>query len=170
LKSLPKLVSMSFLALMAALILAACTTQLSETADGAPLARQITASDQCGIGSEGLAYVSDEDDLARLGEWSMQNLSMKPIRALDFDREHILVIGLGQKPTGGYGLTLANSRIVGDTLKITVILRRPPADAMVTQVLTTPCAVMAVTPRHWDKIEVTGNGLETLSLNRKHSR
>jgi hypothetical protein len=143
-----------------------CVVNQKETAEGAPLVRQITASDQCGVVAPGLIYLNEQEDLERLQGLPMQNLSMKQLNELNFDREHVLVVGLGQKPTGGYGLTLANSRIIGDTLKITVILRRPPADAMVTQVLTTPCAVMAVTPRHWDTIEVAGNGLDTLTLSR----
>lgn len=153
-----------------AVVGAGCVVHQEETAEGAPLVRQITASDQCGVVAPGLIYLNEREDLARLQRLPMQNLSIKQLSALNFDREHALVVGLGQKPTGGFGLTLANSRIVGDTLKITVISRRPPADAMVTQVLTTPCAVMAVTPRYWDRIEVTGNGLEKLSLNRQHSR
>ena len=169
-KPLSKLISMNSLGLMAALILAACTTQLSETADGAPLARQITASDQCGVGSQGLTYLRDEDNLARLGDWPMQNLSMKPLRALDFDREHILIVGLGQKPTGGFGLTLANSQILDGTFRLTVILRRPPADAVVSQALTTTCVVMAITPERWRRLEVNGNGLDTLKLDRKFNR
>jgi protease stability complex PrcB-like protein len=152
------------------LLLTACSAQLSRTADGAPLARQITASDQCGVGSAGLTYLSKREELARLQDWPMQNLSMKPLNALDFNREHVLIVGLGQKPTGGYGLTLANSQIESDTLKLTMILRRPAPDAMVTQVLTTPCAVLAITPERWKSIEVKGNGFNTLELDRSFNR
>jgi len=170
LKFLSNLISMIVIGPLAALILAACTTQLSETADGAPLARQITASGQCGVGSQGLTYLSEEDDLARLTDWPMQNLSMKPLSALDFDREHILIVGLGQKPTGGFGLTLANSQIVDGTFRLTVFLRRPPADAVVSQALTTPCVVLAITPDRWKRLQVNGNGLDTLELDRKFNR
>ncbi len=169
-KFLSNLISMIVIGPLAALILAACTTQLSETADGAPLARQITASGQCGVGSQGLTYLSEEDDLARLTDWPMQNLSMKPLSALDFDREHILIVGLGQKPTGGFGLTLANSQIVDGTFRLTVFLRRPPADAVVSQALTTPCVVLAITPDRWKRLQVNGNGLDTLELDRKFNR
>ena len=169
-KPLSKLTSMRFLGSLAALLLAACTTQLSETADGAPLARQITASDQCGVGSQGLTYLREENDLARLGDWPMPNLSMKPLRALDFDREQVLIVGMGQKPTGGFGLTLANSQIVDGTFRLTVFLRRPPADAVVSQALTNPCVVLAITPDRWQRIEVNGNGMDTLKLDRKFNR
>jgi len=148
------------------LALSACSSQMTATQDGAPLARQVTESDQCGVGSEGLTYITNREDFAQIRQWPMQNLSMKPMEALNFDREHLLIVGLGQKPTGGFGLTLAGSQIVDSTFRLTVFLRRPPADAMVIQMLTTPCAVLAVTPRHWKRVEVNGNGLETLRLNR----
>lgn len=149
---------------------AGCAINRIETADGAPLARQITASDQCGIGSQGLTYLSRAADLAQLADWPMQNLSMTPLKALDFSREHILIVGLGQKPTGGFGLTLANSQIVDDRLQLTVFLRRPPADGMVSQALTTPCVVLAITPEHWESLEVNGNGLAPLRLDRSFNR
>ncbi len=156
--------------MLAALVLTACTRTYSSTADGAPLARQITASDQCGVGSEGLTYLASKDDLSTLDRWPMQNITMKPLTELDFSREHILIVGMGQKPTGGFGLTLANSQIVDDTLRLTVFLRRPPADAVVSQALTTPCAVLAITPDHWQMLEVNGNGLAPLRLDPQFNR
>jgi len=157
-------------AIATGIVSAGCVSNYTETAEGAPLSRQITASDQCGVGSAGLTYLSKREELARLQAWPMQNLSMKPLNALDFNREHVLIVGLGQKPTGGYGLTLANSQIESDTLKLTMILRRPAPDAMVTQVLTTPCAVLAITPERWKSIEVKGNGFNTLELDRSFNR
>ncbi|WP_150909950.1 protease complex subunit PrcB family protein [Marinobacter halotolerans] len=154
----------------ASILSAGCVSNYTETAEGAPLARQITASDQCGVVAPGLIYLTEKEDLGRLQDLPMQNLSMKPLNALDFDREHVLIVGLGQKPTGGYGLTLANSQIESDTLKLTMILRRPAPDAMVTQVLTTPCAVLAITPERWKSIEVKGNGFNTLELDRSFNR
>ena len=158
------------LTLASALTLAACTSLMTETPAGAPLARQITASDQCGSGSGGLTYISSAAELKSIRQWPMQNLSMKSLEGLNFNQEHLLVVGLGQKPTGGYGVTLANSQIVNDTLRLTVFLRRPPTDAMVTQALTTPCAVLAIAPGHWREIEVNGNGLERLTLKPQDNR
>lgn len=165
-----KPISMAAVALVTGFLLNACTTKYSSTADGAPLARQITASDQCGVGSQGLSYLESRDDLSRLEDWSMQNLSMKPLNELDFNREHVLIVGMGQKPTGGFGLTLASSQIKDDVFRLTMFLRRPPADAVVSQALTTPCAVLAITPDHWDSLEVRGNGLETLRLDPQFNR
>lgn len=128
------------------------------------LARQVIQSDHCGLTEPGLTLIESQDQLTRFSSLGGQNLAIEHVRALNFEREHVVVVGMGQKPTGGYGLTLANSKIIDDTLMLNVIARRPPADAMVTQALTTPCAVLAISPDHWASLEVNGNGLDTLRL------
>ena len=117
-----------------------------------------------------MVYIETADHLARFASRPGQNLAIGQLQALNLDREHILIVGLGQKATGGFGVTLANVQMDGETLSVAVILRRPPADAMVTQALTTPCAVLAITPDHWDTLEVNGNGLDTLRFYRYDNR
>jgi len=134
------------------------------------LARQVTQSDYCGLAEPGMVYIETADHLARFASRPGQNLAIGQLQALNLDREHILIVGLGQKATGGFGVTLANVQMDGETLSVAVILRRPPADAMVTQALTTPCAVLAITPDHWDTLEVNGNGLDTLRFYRYDNR
>ncbi len=155
------------LLLLTCLMVSACSNQPLTMLDGAPLARQVIESDQCGVGSAGLTYLSSAEDLQTIENWPARNLSMTLLKRIDFEREHLLVVGLGEKPTGGYALTLANSMIENDVLNLTVYLRRPPADAMVTQVVTTPCAILAITPEKWRRIEVHSNGLETQTLDRR---
>lgn len=152
------------LVVFVSIILAACSGQTKVTRDGAPLARQITESDQCGAGSQGLTYIQSREGLAKIQHWPGQALSMKPFQSLDFEREHLLVVGLGQKSTGGYALTLADSRVENKVLTLMVYLRRPPADAIVTQVITTPCAVLAISATGWKRLEVHGNGFEPMVL------
>ena len=134
------------------------------------LVRQVTQSDYCGLAKPGMVYIESADQLAEFAARPNQNLAIEQVRTLDFDREHALVVGLGQKPTGGFGLTLANSKLLDDTLKLAVILRRPAADAMVTQALTSPCAVLAITPDYWQTLEVSGNGLDTIRLQPTRNR
>ena len=112
-------------------LITGCAINRSATADGAPLARQVTESDHCGLTAPGL-----------------------------------VLVGLGQKTTGGYGLTLTSSEIVDDVLELAVKVRRPAADAMVTQALTTPCAVIAISPEEWEQLRVSGEGLGRFSRQR----
>jgi hypothetical protein len=149
---------------MTALILivasvAGCAVNRSATAEGAPLARQVTESDHCGLAAPGLVYVSNAEELSRLSQLPSGKLALKQLRAIDFEREHLLLVSLGQKTTGGYGLTLQSAEIRDDVLELKMVVRRPPKGAMVTQALTTPCAVIAISPEEWEQVRVSGEGL-----------
>jgi hypothetical protein len=50
----------------------------------------------------------------------------------------------GRKPTGGYSLAVESARLEGDAVTVTLALKEPSPDAMVTQALTYPYAVAAV--------------------------
>lgn len=151
-----------------ALLVAGCaaTVSRSETSQGAPLARQVTQSDHCGLTAPGVVYVERYDQLERLSRLPAQNLALDTLATVDFEREHLVLVGLGQKPTGGYGVTLDSSTITDGVLELAVNVRQPSSGTMVTQALTTPCAVIAVTPDAWDRLRVSGNGMETMTRKR----
>ncbi len=144
-------------------MVAGCAVNRSATASGAPLARQVTESDHCGLTAPGLVYISNASDLDKLARLPSGNLAMKKLRALDLEQEHLVLVGLGQKYTGGYGLTLKSAEIVDGVLELTLNARKPASDAMVTQALTTPCAIIAITPDHWERLKATGEGLDTIT-------
>ena len=50
----------------------------------------------------------------------------------------------GEKPTGGYSLTVESARLEGDRVTVRLVLKEPPRDAIVTQALTYPYAVVVV--------------------------
>ncbi|MDF0748820.1 protease complex subunit PrcB family protein [Marinobacter sp. 71-i] len=151
---------------LALTLAAGCAVNRSATADGAPLARQVTESDHCGLTAPGLVYVSNARDLDKLASLPSGNLALNKLRAIDFEQEHLVLVGLGQKPTGGYGLTLQSANIVDDVLELVVRARQPAADAMVTQALTTPCAVIAISPNDWEEMRVSGDGIGTYTRQR----
>jgi hypothetical protein len=147
-------------------MVAGCAVNRSATAEGAPLARQVTESDHCGLTAPGLVYISTASELDRLARLPSGNLSMNQLRALDLEQEHLVLVGLGQKSTGGYGVTLESAEIADDVLELTLNAREPAADAMVTQALTTPCAVIAISPEEWEQLRVSGKGLGRFSRQR----
>jgi hypothetical protein len=147
-------------------MVAGCAVNRSATAEGAPLARQVTESDHCGLTAPGLVYISTASELDRLARLPSGNLSMNQLRALDLEQEHLVLVGLGQKSTGGYGVTLESAEIADDVLELTLNAREPAADAMVTQALTTPCAVIAISPEEWEQLRVSGEGLGRFSRQR----
>ena len=65
--------------------------------------------------------------------------------ALDFTREQVLVLYLGSRPTPGYGLSLeSGERLSDSTLRLDLANQRPPPDAVMAQVMTSPCLVLAL--------------------------
>lgn len=144
--------------------LSACAMNSDTTASGAPLARQITASGQCGFSGLGVVYMDSRERLETLAETRGANLVVPENH--DFDREHLLLVAAGRKPTGGYGVALEESRIREGVLEIAVDLRTPSSDQMVTQALTSPCALLAVTAEGWEQVQVSGPGFDELSVSR----
>ena len=58
--------------------------------------------------------------------------------AVDFSKEMVAAIFLGTRPTGGYRVEITAARREGQSLVVDYIERRPGADAIVSQALTSP--------------------------------
>jgi hypothetical protein len=141
--------------LVAALLASGCASSRSETAEGGPLARQITQSAHCGLTAPGHVHLTSRQEVERLESLPGRNLSLESLKTIEFEREHIVLAAIGQKPTGGYSVTLDSSEIRRGTLELRVRVTEPAPGTMVTQALTTPCAVIAVTAEGWDDIRIT---------------
>jgi hypothetical protein len=50
----------------------------------------------------------------------------------------------GEKPTGGYSMSVRSARIEGSRVTVRLALREPPRDAILTQALTYPYAVAVI--------------------------
>ncbi|WP_417547123.1 protease complex subunit PrcB family protein [Marinobacter segnicrescens] len=150
--------------LVIATTLTACAGSRDQGAADGPTARQVTAASQCGFTEPGLLYM---DSRQRLEEVTgARGMNLTAMEDHDFSNEHLLLVAAGRKPTGGYGVALDSSRLEGGVLKLTMTLRTPSPDQMVTQALTSPCAVVAVIAEGWETVHVTGPGLPDLSLER----
>ncbi|MCP5426219.1 MAG: protease complex subunit PrcB family protein [Gammaproteobacteria bacterium] len=66
--------------------------------------------------------------------------------AVDFSRQAVLFIAMGQRPTAGYALDFANGRVQrqGETLEVRLGWREPPAGYRLAQVVTTPCLLIEI--------------------------
>lgn len=149
-----------------ALFLTACAVHHNQADPDAPLARQLTAGAYCGLTTPGLVYLSSPDEVGDFIRQSGQNLTSGILKEHDFSREHLLVIAMGQKPTGGFSVVLDEARLDKDTLQIRARGRSPGPGDLVTQALTTPCAVVAVSAAGWQQAEVGGEGLPAMTLQR----
>jgi hypothetical protein len=71
------------------------------------------------------------------------------IPAVDFSSEALVLVEMGRKTTGGYFLKLKSTkaRVLDDTAQVELEWREPSPGAIVTQVLTSPCILIAL-PRN----------------------
>jgi hypothetical protein len=75
---------------------------------------------------------------------------------VDFSREGILVVSMGQKPTGGYGLELNREFAVisDDTAVLRVSWIDPPKDAILSQIITSPCLAIILPKGPYSQIQL----------------
>ena len=75
---------------------------------------------------------------------------------VDFSREGILIVAMGQKPTAGYGLELNHMvAVVSDDMAVLrVSWIEPPKDAIVSQVITSPCLVIILPKGPYSQIRL----------------
>lgn len=82
--------------------------------------------------------IRSEDDLAALGSAELNSLSV------DFDTQDVVLVALGQHPTGGYAAQINRILLEGPTLYVIGQAVMPAPDDMVTEALTYPYAVAVV--------------------------
>lgn len=101
--------------------------------------------------------------IADAGEWrdlhariNSQWMNPPPPPTVDFPREGVLLIAMGQRSSAGYGLTLADKvAVVRDgVLTVRVDWREPLPDRLRAQVMTSPCLLVAVPDAGFTRIEV----------------
>jgi hypothetical protein len=83
---------------------------------------------------------------------AQQDLSSR----VDFSREGILIVAMGQKPTGGYGLELNREFAVisEDTAVLRVSWIDPPKGAILPQIITSPCLVIILPKGPYSQIQL----------------
>jgi hypothetical protein len=83
---------------------------------------------------------------------TQQDLSSR----IDFSREGILVVAMGQKPTGGYGLELNRefAVIADDTAVLRVSWIEPPKGVVLPQIITSPCLAVILPKGPYSQIHL----------------
>ena len=67
-----------------------------------------------------------------------------PIPEVDFSRESVVAVFMGQRPTGGHAIRVEQVVREGPRLTVEVLLQAPGPDCMTTQALTQPYHMVAV--------------------------
>jgi len=63
---------------------------------------------------------------------------------VDWAREMVVAVFLGERPTGGYRIAVREAREAGGKLRLTVVESKPPPEALTTQAFTSPFQIVAV--------------------------
>jgi hypothetical protein len=116
-----------------------------------PRAAVLRGSAQCGSASRDgdVRWIGTEEEyqaaLAALDRGRLPGTAPAPV-PVDFGTHGVLIVRMGERPTAGYALELASEQVVSDdgTGAVRVNWTEPPEDAMVAQVLTSPCLLIAV--------------------------
>jgi hypothetical protein len=118
-----------------------------------------------------VTLVADSDQLKRILIESKGRMlgQSPPTPAVDFDAEHVVTIQMGQKPTGGYEIELAEPDATLKDGEALIRLRwiEPAPGSIVTQILTSPCLVVSLPKGAYEEIVIMdekGNVRETISL------
>lgn len=88
--------------------------------------------------------------------WNEHTAAMMPRPTppnVDWQKEMVVCVALGERPTAGYGIQIDRVERDGQRLIVEAHESKPPADAIVPQVITHPY-VMAVTARADGEVEL----------------
>ena len=103
--------------------------------------------------------IGNQEQLAAAYE-QLQSSSLgarHPVPVLDFSKETVLFMQMGQQRTGGYQLAFDSRKpiqVYKDFVQITVTWLEPEKDAITTQMITTPCVLVRFPAGEYPTIRV----------------
>ena len=164
------------IAVLAGVGLAACQRQATRA--GELQAKALFQSTQCGYTGRlpVAAWITTPFELhqlfQRLGRSEVGGSTNPP--EVDFARNAVLLVEMGQQSTSGYGLELLQESVPvdHDTATVTLSWRRPLPGTITAQVLTSPCLLVGLPRDHYSAIQILDQASQprlTLPLER-HAR
>lgn len=141
------------------------TAARAESAEAVPTGetedswRTLAAGDQAAVRVPVARPVSDPGTW--IDAWSAihANKSDPPARPdIDFLEETAVIILLGQRPTGGYAVSVVDVTVTQNLAVVEIQITEPAADSVVTQALTSPYVIIAI-PGTSRQVEVTGDDI-----------
>lgn len=109
----------------------------------------ISQSEYGGRESEAYEVITSDAQLKKLYE----ELSITPERKVDFDKENVVALFMGQNNTGGYSITISEVIVNKDITTVKVKKTSPPGGGMVTMALTNPYCIAVIKKNNTITIE-----------------
>jgi len=140
------------------------THDVAQSADKQPAVEALYANQQCGRSqtSATVIWIDNPRQLeVNLKKIQGTTLGGKPIPLpkLDFQHEIALLVEMGQQPTLGYQIALSktyNLHITQGQARLTLDWIRPPADAMVAQMISSPCLLLKLERGAYSSVQILG--------------
>ncbi|MEM7735847.1 MAG: protease complex subunit PrcB family protein [Deinococcota bacterium] len=121
------------------------TEEILRTPVTEPGWRIFAEGDIAAIASSDFAIATSDNELIELWNIAYGNqLAQPPLPEVDFARQSIIGIFVGERPTGGYSLQARSVVIEGNDVYIGLQENSPPEGAITTQVLTSPWLMVQV--------------------------
>ncbi len=118
-------------------VLTACETDQPMTFNTQPVPiLQSYAGNDASLPGPDVIVVNSAAQLPEGSELAGQNI--------DFSRRSLVIVTLGERPTGGYGVRIHGVQRHNNTLYVQGVETQPGSDAVVTQALTHPYAAVEV--------------------------
>jgi len=98
-----------------------------------------------GIREERRMVIRNEADFYRL--WAEHAAEMPHVALppdVDFRREMVIFVAMGNRPTGGYSVSVVDAEVRGDRLRVLVALREPRSGTLQIQQETQPYQMIAL--------------------------
>lgn len=108
---------------------------------------EVLAQGNQAVGIDQAEYIFIENESQLLTVWNQaygSQLSPPPVPELNLDRETLVAIFMGQKPTGGFSLNVETVTLEQNDVYLDVIQQSPAEGAITTQALTSPWVIVRV--------------------------
>lgn len=108
---------------------------------------EVLAEGNQAVGIEEVQYEFIADETEFLNVWNKAHgsqLTVPVLPDIDFDRETLVAVFMGQKPTGGYGVDIQDISLDDNNVYINMGFREPAAGAITTQALTSPWVILRI--------------------------
>jgi hypothetical protein len=119
----------------------------------------VYSSANCPFNKQVIKQINSQSELNQLFESQPANFISRPLSNIevDFEKQTLLVIALGQKPTAGYGLQLEKNEAVvrGEKLFLPLRVLEPDKNKIYAQMITSPCQIFSAP--HAEYVEIVLN-------------
>lgn len=132
------------------LFLLLCTTACTGTETLA--IKSIYGNSQCGDTLASMRFIKPTQLPELMGQFRLQQTwGEQPAKPSDMGDWPLVLISLGQKPSGGYGVALGGTtaEVNGGMVALPLTVQEPAPDSLHTQQLTQPCLVVAIQPGNY---------------------